>query len=36
LLAALKAFLEHDIELKLVVDHDPAAHVKGWASGRAA
>lgn len=32
LLAALKAFLEHGIELKLVEDHAPEAHVKGRAS----
>ena len=32
LLAALKAFLEHGIELKLVEDHAPDAHVKGRAS----
>ena len=31
-LAALKAFLEHGIELKLVEDHAPEAHVKGRAS----
>jgi uncharacterized protein YndB with AHSA1/START domain len=32
LLAALKAFLEHGIELNLVVDHDPDSLVQGWAS----
>ncbi|MFL6198942.1 MAG: SRPBCC family protein [Thermoanaerobaculia bacterium] len=32
LLAALKAFLEHGIELKVVEDHDPAGLVEGWAS----
>jgi uncharacterized protein YndB with AHSA1/START domain len=32
LLAALKAFLEHGIELKVVEDHAPEAHVKGRAS----
>lgn len=32
LLAALKAFLEHGIELKVVEDHAPDAHVKGQAS----
>lgn len=31
-LAGLKAFLEHGIELKLIEDHDPAALVEGWAS----
>lgn len=36
LLAALKAFLEHDIELNLVVDHDPAALVRDRASHRTA
>jgi len=36
LLAALKAFLEHDIELNVVLDHDPEALVKDWASRRAA
>jgi uncharacterized protein YndB with AHSA1/START domain len=35
-LAGLKAFLEHGIELNVVVDHDPDALVKGWASRRAA
>ncbi|HYO14724.1 MAG TPA: SRPBCC family protein [Thermoanaerobaculia bacterium] len=32
LLAGLKAFLEHGIELNLVVDHAPDALVAGWAS----
>ena len=36
LLADLKAFLEHRIELKLVEDHDPDALVKSWVSRRAA
>lgn len=36
LLAGLKAFLEHGIELSLVADHDPAALVEGWASRREA
>lgn len=36
LLAALKAFLEHGIELNLVADHNPGALVEGWASGRKA
>jgi hypothetical protein len=36
LLADLKAFLEHGIELKLVKDHAPEAHVKREASNRAA
>lgn len=36
LLAALKAFLEHGIELNLVVDHDPDSLVQGWTSHRAA
>ena len=31
LLAGLKAFLEHGIELNLVPDHAPAALVEGWA-----
>jgi uncharacterized protein YndB with AHSA1/START domain len=31
-LAALKAFLEHGIELNIVVDHNPAGLVEGWAS----
>jgi uncharacterized protein YndB with AHSA1/START domain len=35
-LAALKAFLEHDIELNVVLDHDPDALVEDWASRRAA
>jgi uncharacterized protein YndB with AHSA1/START domain len=35
-LAALKGFLEHGIELNVVLDHDPDALVKGWASRRAA
>jgi uncharacterized protein YndB with AHSA1/START domain len=36
LLAGLKAFLEHGVELNLVVDHAPAALVEGWASRREA
>jgi uncharacterized protein YndB with AHSA1/START domain len=32
LLAGLKAFLEHGIELNLVADHAPAALVEGWTS----
>ena len=28
-LAALKAFAEHNIDLKLIEDHDPAALVRG-------
>jgi uncharacterized protein YndB with AHSA1/START domain len=32
LLAALKAFLEHGIELNVVVDHSPDALIKGWAA----
>ncbi|HEV8137847.1 MAG TPA: SRPBCC family protein [Pyrinomonadaceae bacterium] len=36
LLAALKAFLEHGLELNLVVDHDPSALVKDRASHRTA
>lgn len=36
LLAGLKAFLEHGIELNLVADHAPAALVEGWASRREA
>jgi uncharacterized protein YndB with AHSA1/START domain len=32
LLAGLKAFLEHGIELNLVADHAPTALVEGWAS----
>jgi len=35
-LAGLKAFLEHGIELKLIEDHAPAALVEGWASGNEA
>lgn len=31
-LAALKAFLEHGIELNIVVDHAPDALVEGWKS----
>jgi uncharacterized protein YndB with AHSA1/START domain len=31
LLAGLKAFLEHGIELKLIEDHEPSALVEGWA-----
>jgi uncharacterized protein YndB with AHSA1/START domain len=34
LLAALKAFLEHGIELNLVEDHAPDALVEGWAGRR--
>lgn len=34
LLAGLKAFLEHGIDLSLVADHAPAALVEGWASRR--
>lgn len=34
LLAALKAFLEHGIELNLVADRNPDAIVEGWASRR--
>jgi uncharacterized protein YndB with AHSA1/START domain len=33
-LAGLKAYLEHGIELNLVADHDPAAQVAGGASRR--
>lgn len=29
-LAAAKAYLEHGIELNLVADHAPEAHVAGW------
>ena len=29
-LAAMKAFLEHGVELKIVEDHDPDALVPGW------
>jgi uncharacterized protein YndB with AHSA1/START domain len=36
LLAALKAYLEHDIELNLVLDHAPDLLVQGWASHQAA
>ncbi|HSN88929.1 MAG TPA: SRPBCC family protein [Thermoanaerobaculia bacterium] len=36
LLAGLKAFLEHGIELNLVADHAPAALVEGWDSRREA
>lgn len=32
LLAGLKAYLEHGIELNLVADHAPAALVEGWAA----
>jgi uncharacterized protein YndB with AHSA1/START domain len=32
LLAGLKAFLEHGIELRLVQDHAPDALVEGWTS----
>lgn len=34
LLAGLKAFLEHGIELNLIADHEPGALVEGWASRR--
>jgi uncharacterized protein YndB with AHSA1/START domain len=34
LLADLKAYLEHGVELNLVEDHDPAALVEGWTSRR--
>lgn len=34
LLASLKAFLEHGIELNLVVDHAPDALVEGWKENR--
>jgi uncharacterized protein YndB with AHSA1/START domain len=33
-LSGLKAFLEHGIELGLIVDHAPDALVPGWASRR--
>ena len=36
LLAGLKAFLEHGIELNLVADHVPDALVEGWSSRREA
>ncbi len=36
LLADLKAFLEHGIELNLVPDHAPDALVEGWTSRRGA
>jgi hypothetical protein len=36
LLAALKAYLEHGIELNLVLDHAPNLLVQGWASRHAA
>ena len=32
LLAGLKAFLEHGIELNLIADHQPSALVEGWES----
>jgi hypothetical protein len=35
-LAGLKAFLEHRIELNLVVDHDPDWLVEGWADRQTA
>jgi uncharacterized protein YndB with AHSA1/START domain len=35
-LAALKAFLEHGIELNVVADHDPDALVEGWTARRTA
>jgi uncharacterized protein YndB with AHSA1/START domain len=31
-LAAAKAWLEHGVNLNLVADHDPNAHVPGWAA----
>lgn len=34
LLAALKAYLEHGIELNLVEDHAPEARVEGWGGRR--
>jgi hypothetical protein len=34
-LAALKAYLEHGIELNLVLDHAPDSLVQGWASRHA-
>lgn len=34
LLAGLKAFLEHGVELNLVPDHAPSALVESWASRR--
>jgi uncharacterized protein YndB with AHSA1/START domain len=36
LLAGLKAFLEHGIELNAVVDHDPSALVEGWSTRKKA
>lgn len=36
LIAALKVFLEHDIEPNFVVDHAPDALAEGWTSRRAA
>ncbi|HEX6902490.1 MAG TPA: SRPBCC family protein [Thermoanaerobaculia bacterium] len=30
-LAALKAYLEHGVELRIVEDHSPASIVEGWA-----
>jgi uncharacterized protein YndB with AHSA1/START domain len=36
LLAGLKAFLEHGIELNLIADHEPSALVEGWPSRREA
>jgi len=35
-LAALKAFLEHNTELNIVVDHDPDSLVDNWKSRQAA
>jgi hypothetical protein len=35
-MAALKAFLEHNIELNVVVDHDPDSLVESWKSRQAA
>ncbi len=35
LLAGVKAYLEHGIELNLVADHAPASLVAGWDSSRA-
>lgn len=34
-LAALKAYLEHGIELNIVADHHPDAHVPGWRASTA-
>ena len=35
-LAGLKAFLEHRLELNLVADHDPDSLVEGWAARQTA